>query len=315
MNTRRHASASGHICKLLRNGEVSVSLDALERDLGVSRTAVRAAMRRLADKGLAYMASRGFYVLVPDEYKDAGTPPAVSFLDDLMRYRGHSYYVALASAVEVLLGAHDVPRSVQVITDRATDDLTYGSGNHVIQFFTKSRIRTVGRNEDLSGLGIARRTVGTGPGSILVSTPEQTALDLVRYLWCRKIHVDVAYVLKRLAPLLDNQRLADAFTGRDIVTWRRVGCLLDILGYRAKTAKLRRAVMPHVWDTDWSFPGLLNEKVARRRKDWNHEWYLYVNIVPDELNSSLDDIEKRRQGVGLPIVRKRQGSSQGTKKK
>ena len=50
-----------------------------------SDIALEAALRRLKQKGRIADPRRGFYVIVPVEYREAGCPPASWFIDDLMR--------------------------------------------------------------------------------------------------------------------------------------------------------------------------------------------------------------------------------------
>ena len=60
-----------------------------------SDLALEAALRRLKQRGRIASPRRGFYVLVPVEYREAGCPPANWFIDDLMRFLKQPYYVGL----------------------------------------------------------------------------------------------------------------------------------------------------------------------------------------------------------------------------
>ena len=52
--------------------------------VGASPVSVRAAIRRLREKGRVAMPHRGFHVIVPPEYRNLGCLPAEQFVPQLM---------------------------------------------------------------------------------------------------------------------------------------------------------------------------------------------------------------------------------------
>jgi predicted transcriptional regulator of viral defense system len=58
-----------------------------------SHAALKSALRRLKQRGRIVSPRRGFYVLVPAEYRAAGCPPASWFIDDLMRFAAAAGYL------------------------------------------------------------------------------------------------------------------------------------------------------------------------------------------------------------------------------
>ena len=66
-----------------------------------SDVALEAALRRLKQRGRIASPRRGFYVLVPPEYREAGCQPASWLIDDLMRFVEQPYYVGLLSAAAI----------------------------------------------------------------------------------------------------------------------------------------------------------------------------------------------------------------------
>jgi len=85
-----------------------------------SDIALEAALRRLKQKGRIANPRRGFYVIVPVEYREAGCPPGNWFIHDLMQFLGQPYYVGILSAAAIHSAAHQQPMLFQVITDRPT---------------------------------------------------------------------------------------------------------------------------------------------------------------------------------------------------
>jgi hypothetical protein len=71
----------------------------VESDTEPSFVAAQTALRRLKQQGRVVSPRRGFYVVVPPEYRAAGSLPASWFIDDLMRYLDQPYYVGLLANV------------------------------------------------------------------------------------------------------------------------------------------------------------------------------------------------------------------------
>ena len=79
---------------------------------------LKAALRRLKQKGRIACPRKGFYVLVPPEYREAGGPPASWFVDDLMKFLGQPYYVGLLTAAASYGAAHQQPMAFNSRTGR-----------------------------------------------------------------------------------------------------------------------------------------------------------------------------------------------------
>lgn len=197
--------------------------EALQK-LGSTPEALEAAVRRLVAKGRLAVPRRGFYVIVPAEYRGAGAPPPDWFIDDLMRFEGRPYYVALLSAAAIHGAAHQQPQEFQVVTDRPLRPTTAGRAR--LRFFTKAALAET-----------PTVAIKTQTGSIRVSTPEATALDLVRYAKGAGHLGNVATVLVDLAEKIDPKRLVAAAEHHvEIAHVQRLGLLLEIAG-GARVAK------------------------------------------------------------------------------
>ena len=86
-------------------------------------------------------------------------------------------------------------------------------------------------------------TINTPRGSLRVSSPEVTALDILSYQSRIGGIAVVLAVLEELADALDPRLLADAAADRDMLpAAQRVGYLLELLGKNDKTALLYDAV-------------------------------------------------------------------------
>ena len=182
-----------------------------------SDVALDAALRRLKLRGRIACPRRGFYVLVPVEYREAGCPPASWFIDDLMRFLKQPYYVGLLSAAAIHGAAHQQPMVFQVVTDKPTRPARAG---RVRIEFHMSRI--------IESAPVAE--VQTETGSMRVSSPEATAFDLVRFAAAAGHLGNVATVLGELAEKLDSAALAKLAHAYPAPEAQRLGYLLEQIG-------------------------------------------------------------------------------------
>lgn len=197
--------------------------------LAVSEIAFKNAARRLAAKGRIVAPRRGFFVIIPLEYRAAEAPPPSWFIADLMAFHGQPYYVGLLSAAALHGAAHQQPQQFQVLTDRPLRPAT--AGRMRIRFFTKRHLRTTPTIE-----------VQTETGSMRVSTPEATALDLVRYQASAGGLGHVATVLTELAEAIDGERLVAAAEAEELSVAQRLGFLLERVGAGSVVGPLGRWV-------------------------------------------------------------------------
>lgn len=183
--------------------------------LGLSRVAIKNAVQRLVVKGRLAVPRRGFYVVVPLEYRSAGAPPASWFIDDLMHWLSQPYYVGLLSAAAIHGAAHHSAQELQVVTFPHQRLIEVGRG----------RIRFV-VNRHLDRTPVAR--IKTETGTMAVSTPEGTALDLVRYMAPAGHLSNVATVLAELSERIEAAKLVAALSGEtEVASVQRLGYLLE----------------------------------------------------------------------------------------
>ena len=171
---------------------------------------------------------RGFNVIVPTEYREAGSPPATWFIDDLMQFARRPYYVALLSAAAVHGAAHQQPMRFQVVTSVPMRSAT--AGRVVIDFHV---------SVSLDSTPVAQ--VQTDTGYMRVSTPEATAFDLVRFVAAAGGLSNVATVLAELADRLRADELRAVAMDRTSPEVQRLH-LLDLVGRQQLADPLARAL-------------------------------------------------------------------------
>lgn len=193
------------------------SFEDVEKLKSSTPIAIKAALRRLQKKGEIAMPYRGFYVIVPPEYRAAGCLPPEQFIPDLMDKLGEVYYTGLLSAAEYHGAAHQRPQVFQVVVANSRRPIK--CGNVQVEFILRknaAKIPTELRN--------------TPAGELKIATPEATALDLVGYVGrCAGLD-NVATVLTELAEKINAGRLL-AITELSPIAWvQRLGYLLEFVG-------------------------------------------------------------------------------------
>lgn len=158
-------------------------------------------------------------MLVPVEYREAGSPPASWFIDYLMRFLEQPYYIGLLSAAAIHGAAHQQPMVFQVVTDRPTRPAR--AGRVRIAFHMRRNVASARVVE-----------VQTETGSMRVSTPETTAFDLVRFAPAAGHLSNVATVLGELAEKLDPVALTEVARSYAVPEAQRLGYLLERIGKR-----------------------------------------------------------------------------------
>ena len=160
--------------------------------------------------------ARGLWVPVPPEYRGWGGPPAVEFLDALMRHLSTTYYLGWLSAAALFGAAHQAPQVSQVATSHLVRDREVGRVR--LQFHMRSQV------DDLPTTSYVARS-----GPVRISTPEVTALDLAADLAVSGGLDNVATVIVELAEQdrLEVTQVATLIRHFPPAVGRRVGWVLD----------------------------------------------------------------------------------------
>ena len=173
-------------------------------------------LSREVKKGRIMIPQQGFYVIIPEEYKLRGVVPQAFYIDDLMRHLGRRYYVALLSAGSYHGAAHQAPMTFCVMTEPPSmrDKKTE-------KFATRYFYRSLIPMEY-----VEQRQTRTG--SINVSGPELTAIDLVTYQERAGSITRAATVLAELVEKTDFGRLGPEFVKvAPVACFQRLGYILE----------------------------------------------------------------------------------------
>jgi predicted transcriptional regulator of viral defense system len=170
MGTLRKNAVENWITEQLAKGRYSFTLDQLRKAFnGYSQTAIKFALVRLTEKGRILSFHRGFYIIIAPQYKSKKILPPSMFVDELMKSLNRQYYVSLLSAAAYHGAAHQQPQEFFVTTTLPALRRTTKNG---------LRINYIGKKQISSGMYVKLKTE---TGYMNVSTPVQTALDLIHY--------------------------------------------------------------------------------------------------------------------------------------
>ena len=247
------------IVDLAARGRYHFSSSELRSALGVSQAAARQALSRLAAKGEIASPARGFYVIVPPEYRRLGCLPADQFIPALMDHRNTRYYVGLLSAAQYHGAAHHRPQEFQVVVERNRPSIVCGAVT--VAFIARRNLA-----------GVPVESFNTSRGTVVVSSVEATAVDLVGYMH-RAGGVDrVAGVLSELGDEMDPKRLVEACASASVLWAQRLGYLLEHVGAGDRAVLLKADVRQRARNFTKLLPGASAEDAPRSK-----EWRLFVN--------------------------------------
>jgi predicted transcriptional regulator of viral defense system len=214
---------------LQKEGKISFSLaEVIEQFPLQSQALLKKSLTRLANKGKICSVWKGFYVIVSIQYQSKGIVPDVFYIDQLMKFLGHDYYVSLLSAAVFYGAAHQQPQETSIVTTPPSLRSTQKRGIK-INFNNKATIP-----EQF----IEKRKTPTG--YLKISSPELTATDLIQFEKEIGGINRAATVLNELAESLDFKKLsAHFFEYVPIPVIQRLGYLLDVeLEYHAQADDL-----------------------------------------------------------------------------
>jgi len=135
---------------------------------GRSAAAVQHGLARLVLGRQLISPARGFYVIVPPEFRIAGSPPLEWFVDPMMEHLRRRYYVGLLSAAAVHGASHQAPQVFQVVVNSPVRDRVVGRTR--LQFISSTQVEAT-----------PFQRVASHTGFYHLSTPEATVVDCVAF--------------------------------------------------------------------------------------------------------------------------------------
>ena len=262
-----------YITTLLARGRLVFSADEAQRALGIGRGAFLDAAEKLHKRRRLLRPRRGFYVIVPPQDLNFGSPPPASFIDDLMRREGRPYYVGLLKAAELHGSAHHAVMEFQVVTDKQIPSLQVGRSR--IVFYVR---------KDMDAVASAVEDHKTDTGTMKVSSVELTLFDLLRYPQASGGLDNVLTIIKDLGPKLDAAKMQSLCGGFERSIVQRAGYLLEHAHVEAPAEKLHE-FLARSSRVNWSEldPSLAsNPELAPQVLTRDKRWCVVVRRLPEQ---------------------------------
>ncbi|MFM9949321.1 MAG: type IV toxin-antitoxin system AbiEi family antitoxin [Saprospiraceae bacterium] len=207
-------------------GKYGFALSVLRKNFGEqTETALKFALKRLADKGKILSIYKGYYLILPPQHSRKGILPPALFLDTFMKFLERPYYVALLNAAATHGASHQQPQEYFVVTNfpvlRATQKksmrINYISVKHIPEKLLEQR--------------------KTEAGYLNISNAALTATDLIQFEKRIGGLNRAATVLNELAEVLQptdfNMELLDYAPATAL---QRLGYLLEFACYKPELA-------------------------------------------------------------------------------
>lgn len=232
--------------------------------LGISDSTFGNAAQNLIQKFKLMRVRNNFYAIIPPEYRASKGLPPTFFIDHLMKFSEQPYYVGVLSAAALHGAAHQSPQELQVVTNKPLRLLELKNAR--IRFLSKKRMENT-----------PVETKKTPTGSLQVSTPEATALDLLRYVRFAGHLDNVATVLIELSEVMQAKKLIEVAKADNEFSYaQRLGYLLD----RFASTKLTEPL--HTWLSKQNpSPVFLRADQRKGVTERDTKWQVLVNTEVD----------------------------------
>ncbi len=216
-DSRQYRNAEDWANHLLAKGKYAFALHQFRADFPEqSDTANKFALKRLVDKAQIISIHKGYYLIIPPQYRSKGILPPTLFLDAFMKELDRPYYLALLNAAAYHGATHQQPQEFFVVT-----------GFPVLRPMQKKglKINYISKKEVPEPLLDTRKTEA---GYLKISNPALTATDLIQYAKRVGGINRVATVLSELADSIQPDAFDNPLLRHVPVTaLQRLGYLLD----------------------------------------------------------------------------------------
>ncbi len=203
--------------------------DAL-RDLCISANSFNNRVMRLKKSGDLISPAKNFYIIVPPEHRLLGAIPEEELVPLLMKHKKLNYYACLLTAAKYHGAAHQRPMVFQVMVNKQMPALKFKAIK--IQFVFKK-----------SFAGLPIQDFKTAYGTLKISSPELTAMDLLQYPAKALGMSNIATIFYELIEKIDPSKLITLAISSGENAWiQRMGYILeqiDSWDNKAATKKAR----------------------------------------------------------------------------
>lgn len=259
---------SDYIKAIRSNGRYAFTIDELTQAIPKSIKNIRKDLDRLNAKGEIINIRRGFYTILPPEYKNMGLIPVDYYIDDLMKYIPRNYYVGLLSAAMFHGAGHQQPQEYFVIT-QAPKPRNVSDDNLQINFSEKRNFPT-----------LSIRDKKTDTGYFKISSPELTFLDLIYFESSVGGFNRIITILEELSESIKMNAMKEAVKNSfPLSTMQRAGFIADNVLNNQKLAAIFESIL-----ASRKSKTVLLKSSGEHEGNVDDKWKVVVNT---QLNSDL----------------------------
>lgn len=215
--SKPYKNAEDWVNLLLAKGKYAFALHQFRADFpGQSDTSHKFALKRLVDKEQIISIHKGYYLIIPPQYRSKGILPPALFLDAFMAELDRPYYLALLNAAAYHGASHQQPQEFFVVTSFPVLRPMQKKGLK-LNYISKKDIPLT-----------LLETRKTESGYLKISNPALTATDLIQYAKRVGGINRVATVLAELAESIQPTAFDSSLLQHVPVTaLQRLGYMLD----------------------------------------------------------------------------------------
>jgi hypothetical protein len=255
-----------YIHDVMKHGRCSFTLEHAQKTLQKSKGAILASIKHMLVKTEIANPVRGFYVIVPPEYQKLECLPVEYFIPYLMEYLNLKYYVCLLSAALYHGASHQAIQVFQVMVEKPRRPIVCG----------KIRINFIG-NRQLSETPV--QTIANTKCIFTVSTPEGTAMDLLKYPDQSAGFNHIATVMAELCDVINPEKLVELLKQKTLEnSWKqRLGYVLELVE-KPGLASLVKAYLDKQKRIDYVYMQPVKSRIKNDSYPRNNKWKIIENI-------------------------------------
>lgn len=264
------------------HGQMTFSVEEIGRAFSdKSSKSIKTELLRMVARGRVQSVYRGFYVIVPVQYRLKGIIPPSYYIDELMQYLNKPYYIGLLSAAALYGAGHQRAMQTQVMT--TPPRLNVSGRNALLDWNYRQQMPQellVVKNAEM--------------GVVRYSSPELTAVDLVQFAEHVGGYQRAATVLAELVDTIDISKMRAVMPYTSIATIQRFGYLLEMVLEEQEKADELFAILKE--QKRWKSI-LLNPVMPKREDAASNRWHVNANteIEIDEKTTFIDRMPGRRE--------------------
>lgn len=254
--------------ELTRRGQFYFVLDEIVSALGYKKNSVSVSLSRLAKVGKVQMIRKGFGIITANTN---GPLDPSFFLDAMMKNLEAKYYVGLLNAAVYKGASHQAVMNFTVVADKFLKPINLKG--LTIDFITKKHFEDIAEIERFGGRG----------GYFNISSPELTAIDLVRFPAKSGQLNNVATVLSELNESIKKERLKSICekSRTPISVLQRLGYIQDVI---LKEKNLSECIYNVLLKRKMQLVPLSVGNKNKLESNIDEKWNLKINtkVEPDE---------------------------------